>query len=372
MLLRYKIGGGFLLFFVALLIVLTFVLSHTSACKPVLPVSSGAESMKALVYNCYGGPEVLAYTDVEKPVPAADEVLVRVIAAGVNPLDWHYMRGEPYVMRAMGIGIGAPLDSRMGVDFAGVVESVGMSVTEYQPGDEVFGGGPGAFAEYLVVPEDRGIAKKPANISFEQAASVGIAGVSAMQALRDYGKLQSGQKVLINGASGGVGTFAVQIAKIMGAEVTGVCSTRNVDMVKAIGADHVIDYKNENYLESGEQYDLIVDMVGNHPLLSNRDVLTPDGKFVIVGGASGNWLGPIARPVGAAIISPFVEQEFTMILAHLTKDDVQALADLMESGQLTPVIDRHYELSEVADAIEYSETGRARGKIIIDIGQATE
>ena len=322
--------------------------------------------MKAIVYRCYGPPEVLQFEDVAKPKPADDEVLVRVRAAAVNPLDWHYMRGSPYIMR-LGSGLGAPDDSRIGVDFAGTVEAVGINVKMFKPGDSVFGGGSGAFAEYLTVREDRALALKPANVTFEQAASVPIAAITALQALRDKGKVQPGHKVLINGASGGVGTFAVQIAKSLGAEVTGVCSTRNVDMVRSIGADHVIDYTREDYTRSGEKYDVIIDNVGNHSLLANRRVLDPDGILVIVGGSKGNWLGPLLRPIAALILSPFVDQEFAMILAKLAQEDLALLGDLMQSGEVVPVIDRHYPLSEVPAAIRYSEEGRARGKIIIDL-----
>ena len=367
--LRYKVTGGFLIFVVASLSVLGLVISHNSDCQTTPIAAGSAATMKAVVYRCYGSPEVLEYTDVAKPTPADDEVLVKVVAAAVNPLDWHYMRGEPYIMRLMGVGIGAPADSRIGVDFAGIVEAVGASVTEYKPGDEVFGGSTGAFAQYLTVRVDRGFAIKPAKLSFAHAASVGIAGVTAIQALRDHGNLQPGDEVLINGASGGVGTFAVQIAKSMGAVVTGVCSTRNVAMVSALGADHVIDYKKENYIEGGKKYDVVIDMVGNHSLLSHEDVLTPDGRFVIVGGSSGNWLGPLIRPIGAKLIAPFVDQEFSMIMATLAKSDMEALAELMNSGQLTPVLDKRFKLSETADAITYSETGRARGKIIIEVDQ---
>ena len=367
--LRYKVTGGFLIFVVASLSVLGLVISHNSDCQTT-PIAAGSgATMKAVVYRCYGSPEVLEYTDVAKPTPADDEVLVKVVAAAVNPLDWHYMRGEPYIIRLIGAGIGAPTDSRIGVDFAGIVEAVGASVTEYKPGDEVFGGSTGAFAQYLTVRVDRGFAIKPAKLSFAHAASVGIAGVTAIQALRDHGNLQPGDEVLINGASGGVGTFAVQIAKSMGAVVTGVCSTRNVAMVSALGADHVIDYKKENYIEGGKKYDVVIDMVGNHSLLSHEDVLTPDGRFVIVGGASGNWLGPLVRPIGSKLIAPFVDQEFSMIMATLAKSDMEALAELMNSGQLTPVLDKRFKLSETADAITYSETGRARGKIIIEVDQ---
>ncbi len=367
--LRYKILGGTAIALTVAISMLGLVLSYNTACGPAPEVADGVETMKAVVYRCYGSPEVLEYTDVAKPTPADDEVLVKVVAASVNPLDWHYMRGEPYLMRLMGVGVGAPADSRMGVDFAGVVDSVGENVTDFKPGDEVFGGRSGAFAEYVVIPESHAIAMKPANMSFKQAASVGIAGVTAIQALRDHGKLQSGQKVLINGASGGVGTFAVQVAKAMGAEVTGVCSARNAEMVLAIGADHVIDYKKESYLDGGEQYDLIIDMVGNHSLLSNRKVLTPDGSFVIVGGSAGKWLGPMKRPIMAALMSPFVDQEFGMILATMNKSDLNELGELMRTEKVTPVldIDHGFNLTELPQAIRYSEEGHARGKIIIEL-----
>ncbi|MCH7834661.1 MAG: NAD(P)-dependent alcohol dehydrogenase [Proteobacteria bacterium] len=322
--------------------------------------------MKAIVYRCYGSADVLGFEDVEKPTPADDEVLVKVVAASVNPLDWHYMRGSPYLMR-LGIGLGAPNDTSLGVDFAGTVEAIGRNVKRFKPGDEVFGGTSGAFAEYVTVREDRALALKPANMTFEQSASVPIAGITALQALRDKGKIAPGKKVLINGASGGVGTFAVQIAKSFGAEVTGVCSTRNVEMVRSIGADHVIDYTQEDYTRSGQRYDLIIDNVGNHSLSANRRVLTSDGIFVIVGGPKGNWLRPLMNPIKALVFSPFVGQEFVMILAKLRKDDLAILGDLMQAGKVTPVIDRRYRLSEVPAAIRYSEEGHARGKIVIDL-----
>jgi NADPH:quinone reductase-like Zn-dependent oxidoreductase len=258
----------------------------------------------------------------------------------------------------------------MGVDFAGTVESVGANVTNFKPGDAVFGGRSGAFAEYVTVGADRAIVHKPGNLSFEQAAAVGIAGVTALQALRDKGKLQSGQHVLINGASGGVGTFAVQIAKSFGAEVTAVCSTRNVELVRSIGADHVFDYKKENYTESGEQYDLIIDNVGNHGLLANRGVLTPDGTLVMIGGAKGNWIAPLMGPIKALLLSPFVGQELALILSEFNQADLNILATLMQDGELNPVIDRRYPLNEVPAAIAYSEEGHARGKIIITVDQS--
>lgn len=364
--LRSKIGLGILLFLAVAISSLAIVLSHSTDCGPAPSVHEQSELMKGVVYRCYGSPEVLEFRDVEKPAPADNEVLVKIRAASVNPLDWHYMRGSPYLMR-LGSGLGAPTDSRMGVDFAGIVEAVGANVERYKPGDEVFGGRTGAFAEYVTIPEDRALALKPADISFEQAAAVPIAAITALQALRDHGKLQSGQSVLINGASGGVGTFAVQIAKAYGAEVSGVCSTRNVEMVRSIGADHVFDYKKENYTESGKQFDLIVDNVGNHSLLANRRVLSPEGRFVMVGGSKGNWIGPLMRPVKAMLLSPFVDQQFGMILAKLRHEDLVILGELMQAGEVTPVIDRRYSLSEVPEAIRYSESGRARGKIIINM-----
>jgi len=364
--LRYKVANGILIFVAVAIASLALVLSHNSDCEPAPTVSAETELMKAIVYRCYGPPDVLRLEDIEKPVPANDEVLVKVHAAAVNPLDWHYMRGSPYLMR-LGSGLGAPNDPRLGVDFAGTVEAVGSNVQRFKPGDEVFGGRTGAFAEYVTVREDRALALKPANVTFEQAASVPIAAITALQALRDKSKLEAGQKVLINGASGGVGTFAVQIAKYFGAEVTGVCSTRNVEMVRSIGADHVIDYTKEDYTDGGTQYDVIVDNVGNHSLLANRRVLDTDGILVIVGGPKGNWLRPLMGPIKAFVLSPFVDQELGMMLAQFSQEDLTILGDLMQSGKVTPVIDRRYPLSEVPAAIRYSEEGHARGKIIINV-----
>ena len=364
--LRYKILGGILLFLAVAISVLALTLSYESDCGPVPEVSGDTELMKAITYRCYGSADVLEFRDVEKPSPKDDEVLIKVQAASVNPLDWHYMRGSPYFMR-LGSGIGAPDDTSLGVDFSGTVEAVGTSVEQFKPGDEVFGGTSGAFAEYVTIREDRGLAMKPANMTFEQAASVPIAGITALQALRDHGKIEAGQKVLINGASGGVGTFAVQIAKSFAAEVTGVCSTRNLEMVRSLGADHVIDYKHEDYTENGQQYDLIIDMVGNHSLRKNRRVLAPAGRLVIVGGPKGDWIGPMAGLINAMVLSPFVDQEFGMILATLRQQDLVTVSDLMQTGMVTPVIDRRYALSEVPAAIRYSEEGHARGKIVIEL-----
>jgi len=361
-----KIAGIFLILLVIAVSALALVLSHNSNCDEQPYSTDAANTMSAVIHRCYGSPEVLELVQVEKPNPKDDQILVKIVAASVNPLDWHFMRGEPYIMRLMS-GIGSPNDIHMGVDFAGTVESVGKNVTRFAPGDRVFGGGGGAFAEYIVIGEDRAVVKIPDNVTFEQAAAVPIAGVTALQGLRDQGQLQPGQNVLINGASGGVGTFAVQIAKAMGAEVTGVCSTRNVELVRAIGADQVFDYTREDYTESGQKFDLIIDNVGNHSILDNRKALKPGGKLVIIGGGKGNWLGPMIQPLLALIISPFVDEQLASMLAQMRGDDLNVLADLMHAGELTPVFDSRYPLAETAEAVGHSEQGHASGKIIINV-----
>ncbi|MEM9529688.1 MAG: NAD(P)-dependent alcohol dehydrogenase [Pseudomonadota bacterium] len=295
----------------------------------------------------------------------SNEIRVRVRSAAVNPLDWHYMRGSPYLMR-LGSGLGRPEDPKAGVDFAGEVEAVGDAVTRFAPGDRVFGGASGAFAEVLTINEDRAVAKIPDGISYEQMASFPIAAITALQALRDHANLQAGQRVLINGASGGVGTFAVQIAKAMGAEVTGVCSDRNVAMVKSLGADHVIDYKTTNFTEGQERYDAVIDMVGNHSMGRVLDVVEPTGKVVLVGGAKGDWIAPLVGPLSALLRGPFVDQELSVVLAQMNAADLEALAEMAQAGQVRAVVDRTYPLSQVAEAVAYSETGRARGKILLD------
>ncbi len=328
--------------------------------------------MKAIVYCDYGLAN-LKLEEVEKPVPNDDQILVRVRAASVNPYDWHFIEGTPKIMRAMGVGLRKPKDTRVGVDFAGTVEAVGKNPAaagQFKPGDEVFGGKGGAFADYVCPRAGRAVALKPANITFEQAASVNIAGITALQALRDKGKVQSGQKVLINGASGGVGTFAVQIAKSLGADVTGVCSTRNVDLVRSLGADRVIDYTKEDFTKTGQRYDVILDNVGNQPLLSFRRALIPKGKYVMIGGGGPNdqgLIGPLFRPIKAMLLSPFVSQEMGMFMADTNQKDLAVLADLMQSGKVKPVIDRTYKLSEVPAAIAYLEQGHARGKVVITV-----
>jgi NADPH:quinone reductase-like Zn-dependent oxidoreductase len=364
-----KVFGVIVIILAVALVGLGITLSRDTPCGPLPAPPANVPLMKAIVYRCYGAPDVLKLENIEKPAPTATQVLVKVRAASVNPYDWHFMRGKPYFMR-LDSGIGAPKETRFGVDYAGTVEAVGPDVTTFKPGDEVFGARTGAFAEYVIVREERMVVPKPGNVSFEQAASIGIAGTTALQALRDRGKLQAGQRVLINGASGGVGTFAVQIAKAMGAEVTGVCSTRNVDMVRSLGADRVIDYTKEDYTQGGEQYDLIVDMVGSRSLLDNKRVLKPDGIFVIVGGPKGgDFLGPMTTVIKASLMSPFVSQDMGMMLADSSKQDLAFIADLIHTGKVTPVIDRHYPLSEAAAAVAYVEEGHARGKVIIDVEQ---
>ena len=329
-----------------------------------------ANPMKAIVYCDYGIPN-LKLQEIEKPMPADDQLLVKVHAVSVNPLDWHFIEGTPYIGRFLfGFGARKPKDTRLGVDFAGTVEAIGKNVTKYKPGDEVFGGRTGAFADYVCVREARAVALKPAGITFEQAASVPIAGITALQAIRDKGHVQPGQSVLINGASGGVGTFAVQIAKSYGADVTGVCSTRNLDLVRSIGADHVIDYTKEDFTKSDKRYDLIVDNVGNRSLSECRRVLKPKGTFVLVGGGGANeqgLIGGMAKPVKLMLVSPFVNQKMGMILAELNHDDLAYLAELMQNVKVKPVIDRTYKLSELPDAIRYLEQGHARGKVIVNI-----
>jgi NADPH:quinone reductase-like Zn-dependent oxidoreductase len=326
-------------------------------------------TMKAIVYCDYGLAN-LKLVDVEKPTPTDDQVLVKVRAASVNPYDWHFVEGTPKIMRMMGVGLRKPKDTRLGVDFAGTVEAVGKNVTQFKPGDDVFGGKGGAFAEYVCRRAEGAVALKPASITFEQAAAVNIAGITALQAIRDKGKVQAGQKVLINGASGGVGTFAIQIAKSFGADVTGVCSTRNVDLVRSLGADHVIDYTKEDFAKGAERYDVILDNVPNHSLSECRHILNPKGKHVMIGGGGPNdsrWIGPFGRVIHALLVSPFISQEMGMMMADANQKDLTVLADMMQSGKVKPVIDRTYKLSEVPAAIAYLEEGHARGKVVITL-----
>src|SRR5213596_1453118 len=322
--------------------------------------------MKAIV-NCEYGVGNLQLRDLEKPSPNDNEVLVRVRAASVNPADGHLIRGA-WPMRPM-TGMRKPKNTRFGTDFAGIVEAVGKDVTDFKPGDEVFGAKNGAVADYICVKADRGIVTKPGNVTFEQAGSVAIAGLTALQGLRDKGHIQAGQKVLINGASGGVGTFAVEIAKAFGADVTGVCSTRNVDLVKSIGADHVIDYTREDFTKTDQHYDMIYDLVGNHSFSERRQILTANGICVLAGiGGAGLHPESGGRILGnfkTAFQSKFTSQKFVFYIAKLIKDDLNVLRDLMQSGKVAPVIDRTYKISETQAAVRYLEEGHARGKVVI-------
>ncbi len=365
--LRYKILGVLGVLVAVGVLSLALAMSHTSACGPAPAPPAGATLMKGIVYRCYGSPDVLRHEDLAKPTAADDEVLVKVHAAAVNPLDWHYLEGTPYMVR-IDAGFGKPQNPRLGVDFAGTVEAVGKSVRRFKPGDEVFGGKFGAFAEYVAIHEDRAIGLKPDNLTFEQAAAVPIAAVTALQALRDKGQIRASQRVLINGASGGVGTFAVQIAKSFGAEVTGVCSTRNVELVRSIGADHVVDYTKEDFTKGQQHYDLIVDIVGTHSVLDYKRVLNPKGTLVMVGSTTpGYWFGWLKDPIQALVLSPFMSQKFSMILTDLNKEDLATLGTLMQSGKVTPVIDRRYKLSETPAALRYLEAGHARGKVVLTV-----
>lgn len=322
--------------------------------------------MKAAIYERYGPPDVVQITDVEKPVPNDGEVLIKVRAASVNPYDWHFMRGLPYVLRLVA-GMRKPKDTRLGTDVAGQVEAIGRNVTRFSPGGEVFGTCRGAFAPYARASEST-LVTKPKNVTFEQAASAPIAALTALQGLRDKGHIQPGQKVLINGAAGGVGTFAVQIAKSFGADVTGVCSTRNVEMVRSIGANQVVDYTHEDFTQSGRRYDIILDAVGNHSLSACRRVLNAKGILVMAGGTAGRWMiGPLTHGVTAGVVSRFTSQNMVGILAKPNKGDLTILGELMATGKVTPVIDRRYSLREVPEAIRYLEAGHAQGKVVISL-----
>ena len=326
--------------------------------------------MKAIVNTTYGSPDVLQLKDVDKPTPKDNEVLVKVHAASANPADWHLMRGEPFLAR-LDAGLFKPKFNILGMDIAGTVEVVGKDVKEFRPGDAVFGeifGGSrgGGFAEYVAVNEEA-LALKPVNLTFEQAAAVPLAAFTALQGLRDSGQIRGGQKVLINGASGGVGTFAVQIAKSYGAEVTGVCSTRNLDMVRSIGADHVIDYTKEDFTRNGQQYDLIYDAVGNRAASDYKRALSSNGRCVVAGFTTLSHMFIQVMFLGS-LHSMFGNKKIgTMGTAHPNKDDLNVIKDLLESGKVQPVIDRCYPLSETPEAIRYLETSRARGKVIINV-----
>jgi NADPH:quinone reductase-like Zn-dependent oxidoreductase len=320
--------------------------------------------MKAIVYHNDGSLEVLKCEEIEKPTAGDDEVLIKVRAAALNPLDYHLLE-HPFIRRMLFKRTKQKI-TRPGRDVAGEVEAVGSLVTQFKPGDEVFGWSGGAFADYTCTSESA-LVMKPYNVTFEQAASVPVAAITALQGLRDKGHIQSGQKVLINGASGGVGTFAVQIAKSFGADVTGVCSTRNVDMVRSIGAAQVIDYTQEDFTKRGERYDLILDCFATHSLSECRRALTPKGRYIGAGGPFGSMIGMLAGQIKQLVFSRLVSQEFVSFMARLNQEDLATIAELMEAGKVTPVIDRRYRLSEVPEAIRYLEEGHARGKVIITL-----
>src|SRR6266540_2589633 len=324
--------------------------------------------MKAIVYHKSGSADVLKLEELEKPVPEDDQILIKVCAASVNPLDYHLLR-HAFLRRIMSARSKVKI-ARAGRDLAGQVEAVGRKITQFKPGDEVFGACNGSFAEYACARESA-LARKPTNVSVEQAASVPVAGLTALQGLRDKGQIQPGQKILINGAAGGVGTFAVQIGKAFGAEVTGVCSTRNVEMVRSIGADKVIDYTREDFTSSGEHYDVIFDLVANHSFSEHKRALTPNGIYIGAGimGLGGSMIRLLSRWIPELVMSPFVSQKFVSFMAKLNQKDLTAIGTLMAAGKVTPVIDRRYSLSEVPDAVRYVEEGHARGKVIIDLGR---
>ena len=327
--------------------------------------------MKA-AYTRYGPPDVVEINDLDKPVPMDNEVLIKVRAASVNPLDWKTMTAGPYIIRLL-LGLRKPKIKQLGVDVAGQVEAVGRNVTQFKPGDAVFGTCRGAFAEYACTCQSAKLMKsalvmKPDNVTFEQAAAAPVAALTALQGLRDKGRIEPGQKVLINGAAGGVGTFAVQIAKSFGTDVTGVCSTRNVDMVRSIGADRVIDYTQEDFTRGEQRYDLLLDNVGNHSLSACRRVLNPKGKLIMVGAPNGvRVIDLLARLIGALVLSPFVSQKLITFIARSNEEDLTIVGELMATGKVTPIIDRRYSLSEVPEALRYLEEGHARGKVAITL-----
>ena len=323
--------------------------------------------MRAIVRDKFGSPDVLELKDIDRPVVTDDDVLVRVRATSVNAGDWYTLTGRPFLGR-MAFGLMKPKLAVLGTDFAGTVESAGRNVKQFQPGDEVFGGTSEAYAEYVSVPADGAVVPKPANITFEQAGAVAVAALTALQGLRDKGHIQAGQKVLINGASGGVGTFAVQIAKSFGAEVTAVCSTRNVEIARSLGADHVIDYTHDDFTRSDQRYDLMLDIAGSRSWSECKRVLNPHATLVVVGAPKGNrLLGPVSHLANVGLAAMRSTQKVVFFIATLNKADLVVLQELLEAGKVTPSIDRRYELSDVADALRYLEEGHARGKIVITV-----
>jgi NADPH:quinone reductase-like Zn-dependent oxidoreductase len=343
-------------------------LSHESACPRPAGAAAGEDSMRAITRRCYGPPgTVLALERIARPKPGAGEVLIRIHAASVNPYEWHMVTGKPYFMR-LGTGLGAPERVRVGYDMAGTIAAIGAGVTRFKEGDEVFGGAPGALAEYALAREDGDLVPKPVGLSFEETAGILIAGGTALQAVRDYGHVRAGQKVLINGASGGVGTYAVQLAKVFGAQVTAVCSARNAELVRSLGADRVIDYAREDFTTGREQYDLIVDNVGNHPFLHLKRVVKPGGTIVTVSGPKDNaFLGPMTRIIKQKLLAPFVDQRLVFFVADAGVPDLEYLSGLIREGKLKTVIDRRYPLEQAGAALDYIASQRARGKVIVTV-----
>jgi NADPH:quinone reductase-like Zn-dependent oxidoreductase len=321
--------------------------------------------MKAIVYHEYGSPDVLSLAEVKKPRVKDGEVLVRIHAAALNALDWHMVRGKPYVAR-FDMGLRKPKRSFVGVDLAGTVEAVGAGVTEFEPGDEVFANKGRACAEYVAGPAKL-FAPKPSNLTMEQAAAVPAAGITALQAVRDHGRVEPGQEVLIHGAGGGVGTFSVQIAKALGAEVTAATRTENLDLVRSLGADHVIDYTREDFTRGAHRYDLIIDNGATRTLVSMKRALTPTGTIVAVGASKGDWIGPMVRILGGGLLAKFGSQRIVGFLANPTREDHMTLKELIEVGKVTPCVDRIYPLAETPEAMRYLETLNARGKIVIGV-----
>ena len=347
---------------------LMFTLSYDTPCPQAPALAAGVESMHAITHRCYGpAGKVLALETIAKPKPTDHQVLIKVHVASVNPYEWHRITGKPYVMR-LSSGLGAPDRVRVGYDMAGTIEAIGAKVTRFKVGEEVFGGAGGALAEYAVAGDDGDVVPKPPNVSFEDAAALLIAGGTALQAVRDYGHAASGQKVLINGASGGVGTYAVQLAKHFGAEVTAVCSTRNVELVRSLGADRVIDYTKEDFTEGTELYDLIVDNVGNRSFHDLRRVVKPKGSIVTVSGPKDNaFLGPLTRVIKQKMVSYFVDQRLVFFVANVGTPDLELLVGLIRDGKMKSVIDRRYPLAEAGAALDYIGSQHARGKVIVTV-----
>jgi NADPH:quinone reductase-like Zn-dependent oxidoreductase len=370
--LRYRIAASLAIFLTLGGIGLLIALGRQADCAslPALGVvPEGTAAVTAAVRRCYGPPAVIEVARLPQPALEDDRVRVRVAVASINPADWHFVRGEPYLMRFVS-GLGTPSDPRIGSDFAGVVEAVGREVTRFKPGDVVFGGRNGALGEYVDVRESGSVAAAPAGVELEQLAALPIAGVTALQALRERGRVAAGERVLVNGASGGVGTFAVQLARHMGAHVTGVSSTRNLELVRSLGADRVIDYTREDFTRDAARYDLVIDNVGNRPLADIRRVLAPRGRYLLVGGGgpdAGPWVGALIGPLRTALAAPFVDQQLAFFVSETTPGNLAELAALVRDGRLRAVIDRRYPLAQVVEAMTYLESGRARGKVIIEM-----